>query len=922
MNTFGHFAFALLVLFIVPTTGASVAHAQTRLVELQGEVRDQLEAVIVGARVSLTDEHGFRREAFTGEQGRFRFSALPPGPHVLSVVAEGFAAHAQELLLGHGDRPPRMVITLYPTITETVNVGRETVGLDAANAAGAQVLTARELEALPDDPDQLEAQLQQLATSSGSAPGQATVTVDGFLSGGRMPPKSALREVRINPDLYSAEYDTPPYRGGRIEIYTRPGADAFHGSGFFNFNGSALNARETFAPVRAQTQTRRYGFQLGGPIVSKRSGFLLDFERRDIDEVGTVNAVILDKGFLPAPFAASVAAPRRLLIGSARADWQLDAKNTLVTRYDFNVQRLENQGVGGFNLPDRGFDSRTGEHSFRLTETAILSRRRINELRLGLTLYRLGQEAQSDSVAVNVPGSFAQGGATPQFVRRRELRLEIADYISIITSRHNLKFGVQIFNKQVRDVRSENPLGTFFFGGGLAPEIDAAGNIAGGQALVNISGLEQYRRTLLGLPGGVPTRFTITRGDPSVGVSQWLLSGFIQDEWRLRKNLSLNLGLRYEGQNAPSDKASIAPRAGIAFSPDREQRWVLRARAGLFYERISEALMLETSRLDGLRQQQFLISSPTFPDPFAVPTLINTIPTVRRLDEQARPPASLQMQLALERQMPRGWKISLSHSWTRGWGSLRSRNINAPLIEGSADPLLAPRPSGVNENVLQFESSGRIKGRVLFLGVNQSAHKYFTLNFGYLFFDFKTDADTPFTLPQSSYSSEGEWARPYWQSSHRIFLVGTLNLPWKMRAAATLNAASGTPFNITTGRDNNGDGEFTDRPSPASASEASAIVTRFGAFDAVAANGTLGRNAGTNPSTATLDVNLSRTFTFGKRSAAAEGRYKLALNVRAGNLLNHTNLLGLNGVLASPFFGRANQAAPARHVELGLRLSF
>jgi hypothetical protein len=918
----------VIIIFVSLMSELAAAQAQTRPLDLQGEVKDQNGALVVGAKIGLTGASNFLRETTSDSAGRFRLSGLPEGSYTLQVEASGFNAEELAVELSSGRPLQRLNITLYPIVRETVNVGDDTTSaaLDPESAAGTQILKEQAIAALPDDPDQLNEQLQQLAASSGSAPGQATVTVDGFLTGGRLPPKSAIREVRINPDLYSAEYDTPPYQGGRIEVYTKPGAGAFHGSGFFNFNDSRLNARDAFAPVRPHTNIRRYGLQLGGPISPQRAGFFLDFERRDINESEAVNAIILDANFLPSPFINNIATPKRLTIGSARADWQLNPSHTLVARVDFNLNRLSNQGAGAFDLPERAFHSNVTEQTVRVTETAVISPSMFNELRAGLTRQRTVQRAASDALTISVPGAFNAGGATAQAVTHNEWRVEIADNLSFTSKRHTLKFGAQLFGRIVKDERANNFNGTFLFGGSRAPQLDPQGQIvpgADGPVLVNISGLEQYRRTLLGLPGGVPTRFSLTRGDPSVAVNQWLAAGFVQDEWRWRPNLSLSLGLRYEGQTSPSDQASLAPRLGLAFSPDKQQHWVLRARAGIFYERIGEAVTLESLRLDGFRQQQIIIDAPAFPDPFTSATLNRAIPTVRRLDEALRPPASLQMRLELERQLPRGWKVSLSRSWASGWGLLRSRNINAPLVSAEfPDPLLAPRPFGLQENILQFESSGRLRGRVLSVFVNQPTNKRFNLHAGYLYFNFRTDTDNAFALPQSSYDLSGEWARPFWEIRHRLFLVGIVNLPRNLRAAVTLNAASGRPFNITTGRDNNGDGQFNDRPGIADASSPQAFITRFGALDPAAVNGTLPRNAGTNPRSATLDLNLSRTFKFGAQKGEADSPYQLTFNVRASNLLNRTNPLGLNGVLTSPFFGRANAAAPARRIELGLRFSF
>jgi hypothetical protein len=927
MRISSHFvmiAALVTVTLIGPHAGAG-ARLQTRSFDLQGEVKDQNGAVIPGAKVNLADKQGFKRETTSNEQGRFRLSRLPASSFTLSIIATGFSTYEAAYEIGENSPQERLSITLYPdTIKETVIVANDGGGnLDAGRAAGTQTLNERELEALPDDPDQFNEQLQTLATSSGSAPGGATVTVDGFLTGGKLPPKSAIREVRVNPDLFSAEYDTPPYRGGRIEIFTKPGAEAFRGSAFFQYNSSALNARNAFAQARTESQTHRYGVQVGAPLVRRRSGFFLDLERRDIEEEATTSALTLDENLRPALFNASVLVPLRLFIGSIRADWQINPTNTFIARYDLNTNRIGNQGVGGFNLPERATNYHLEEQNLRFSLNSILSPRMLNELRIGLTKQAIFQEAVSNESAILVLGAFSAGGALAQLVKREERRLEIVDNLTLSMGQHSLKLGAQIYGKSINDLRAENTNGTFLFGGGLAPSLESSmANDAIPPRLQHISGLEQYRRTLLGLPGGVPTRFTITSGAPNVNVTQWLFAGFVQDEWRVRSNLALNLGLRYEGQTAPFDAISLAPRIGLSYSPDKEQRLVVRARAGIFYDRIDESLTLEALRLDGFGQQQLIFDAPSFPDPFIREANLHSIATTRRPLENLCPPASLQLSIEVERHLPRGWRVSARHSWTRGWNSLRSRNINAPVMEAFADPALAPRPLGFAQNVLQFESSGRIAGRVLFIGLFQSTNKRFTLSSGYLNFDFRTNADTPFLLPQSSYDEGGEWARPFWMARHRLFLISTVNLPLSLRASLSLNAASGTPFNITTGRDNNGDGNLNDRPVLTDLQNPHAILTRYGALDPTALHGNLPRNAGTNPSIVTLDLNLARTFAIGKGLAGSESRYKLAVNARANNLLNRANLLGLNGVLASPFFGRANASAPARRIEVGLRFSF
>lgn len=911
-------ALIALLMTALAMSGMQVRAQRPASLEVKGHVEDQSHAVIVGAEVKLTDQNGSTRKTRTDRTGAFIFKDLMSGSYALRVSAEGFAIYETSHDLHANATPLVVTITLYPaTINETLTVdSAEANNLDSARVAGTQVLSEREIEALPEDPDRMAEQLQMLAASAGSVPGEASVTIDGFMSTGRLPAKSAIREVRINPDLYSAEYDAPPYRSGRIEILTKAGAEAFRGAAFFNLNNSRLNARDPFALERAPTNTRRYGLQLGGPIVKKRAGFFFDFERRDIDEAATVSAVLLNDTFQTIPFKTNILTPSRLTIGSVRSDWQLTPTHTFIARFDFNRNDLVNQNAGGFNLPERATNSESTELALRLTDHVVVNASTFNELRFGITWLQRNDHAVSSGLGIVVPGAFASGGAPLQKLVRAERRLEISDTLATVRGKHNFKFGIQLHNRNITDERAENNEGLFFFGGTLAP------SLTDDPAPVFISGLEQYRRTLLGLPGGVATQFTITQGTPKVMVNQWLFAGFIQDEWRVRPNVQFNLGLRYEAQTTPTDFGSLAPRLGVSYTPDKKQQWILRGRAGMFYERIADALTLDAMRLDGLQQKQFLINQPAFPDPFLGTTQIQTISTTRRLDGALRPPVSLQMGLEVERQLSGGWRISARQSWTRGWANIRSRNINAPFIETGLAPSSALRPLGVPEDILQFESSGRTSGQVFFVGVFQTTNKRFSIASGYLHFNFRTNAERVYALPQSSYSDDGEWARPFWQASHRIFFNSNINLPMNLRANVSLNAASGTPYDITSGRDNNGDGNFNDRPNIVAAGSANSTTTPFGTLDPTAIHGSLPRNVGTNPATVTLDLNLSRRFALGQGANGNESRFQLTLNAAAYNVLNRTNLRGLNGVLGSPFFGRANAAAPARKIEFGVRLSF
>jgi hypothetical protein len=913
-------AISLIVTIAAPLTFQS----KSRLI-IRGELKDEHGDVIVAGKVTLTGTAGPAIERTTDEHGRFQFEGIAAGTYTLQAAVEGFGPYTQQINLDPDKPPANVEITLHPVVVESikVNASENTVSLDPQNAGGAQVLKQKDLEALPDDPDDLNTQLQEMATSSGSAPGSAVVTVDGFINDGRLPPKSSIREVRINPDLYSAEYYTPPYQGGRIEIYTKPGAESFHGQGFFIFDDSALNAREAFAPEKLSANTKQYGFQLGGPIVPKKAGFLIDVQARDINQSAVVDAITLGPTFEPSAFSSTVLAPRRLWIGSARVDWQATPSTALALRDDFNRDKLDNQGVGGFTLADGAYNSTVVSNAIRFSANSVVNTHMTNESRLSLTGQDVTQGSASDAPEIQVAGAFSSGGAPSQSLRHREWDLEFDDNVVMVRGSHNIKAGIQLLGKTISDASFSGFNGSYLFGGELAPELDAKGNIItgpNGPILIPVSGLEQYRRTLLNLPGGIPTSFSIITGDPAVRVEPWTISPFIQDEWRLKKNLSLSLGLRYEAQTTPAEALGFAPRLGIAYSPDNAQRWVLRARSGMFYNRIDSALTLQAERLNGITERSVLITSPSFPDALSGLANNQAVPTTFQLSPDVRPPSSFQSQVGVEHQLPKGWSVQANYNLAWSWADLASLNINAPIIAPGGGLASARRPYGVDENMIQIESAGRLKGNVIFAGANQSRSKHFTLFFGYLYFNFHTDADT--VLPQNSYNLNAEWARPSWQAQNRVFGVLILNLPHQVRLSSNLNVASGTPLNIVTGFDNNGDGIYTDRPSFSIASAPGAVVTPLGVFNPNVINGDVPKNFATNPATVGLDLNASRTFVLHGKAGGGDSGYRLTVNARASNVLNHTNVTSLTGAVTSPFFDLPNSAGPSRHVEVGLRFSF
>src|SRR5215470_11009111 len=329
---------------------------------LKGQVTDEQGGVISGATITLIDSNNTQRTATTNDQGAYTFNNVLPGKYFLRATANGFGLYENEAVeIAAGRRDPfniKMTVTIEKQKV-TITAGDTGLSTDPDNNAGAVILKGRDLDALPDDPDDLASALQAMAGPS-AGPNGGQLYIDGF-SGGSMPPKDAIREIRINQNPFAAENDRIGF--GRIEILTKPGADRYHGSAFFNFNNQALNARNPFVTNKPDFLFRTYGGNINGPIIPKRASFYVNFFRRDIDDNAIVNAFVLDPSLNVTAFSQAIVAPRRLMETSPRFDYQLTKNNTLIARYSYEHNSFQNQGIGGFSLPSTAFNLLDTENS-------------------------------------------------------------------------------------------------------------------------------------------------------------------------------------------------------------------------------------------------------------------------------------------------------------------------------------------------------------------------------------------------------------------------------------------------------------------------------------------------------------------------------------------------------------------------------
>lgn len=894
-----------LALVAIAVLASVSAMAQQSRGSLRGLVIDELGAAVVGASVVLTDENSVQKAATTTNgEGVYTFSALPPGKYLVVVSAEGFAvSEGVEITVTPGQRLTQD-LTLRVTIEEKVTIASETpLSTDAASNANQTLITGKDLDALPDDPDELAAALQALAGPS-VGPNGGQIFIDGF-TGGRLPPKESIREIRINQNPFAAENDQP---SGRVDILTRPGTDKFRGSTFFNFEDESLNSRNPFASDRTPFQLRQFGGNIGGPLIAKKASFFLDVQRRESDDNELVRGTSLDANLNPVVFGYGVVVPRRHTTISPRLDYQLNTNNTLIARYSFNRSTTNNSGVGGFSLPERGFSTSFSQHQVQITETAVLNAAMVNETRFQFSRNRSESLGDNTQATLNVSGAFISGGSQVGLVQNSNDSFELQNFLQWQKGNHSFKFGGRLRGVSIDDSNPNNYGGTWVFSGGLVPQLNANNQPLLGLPGVFADSLERYRRTLLGQQlgltpieiraiGGGPSQFSISEGNPAASVSQYDIGVYVQDDWRLRPNFTLSYGLRYEKQTNISSPFNFAPRVAFAWSPGaadstRPPKMVIRAGGGVFYNRFSEGLTLQANRFNGVTQQQFFVSerplyvNDTYVAP--LPSVLDIYPNVPptglltltprqttwRVDDNLQSPVVYLGGVQVERQLPARFTATVGFYSVHIQHVIRARDINAPL-PGTitlANPA-GVRPLGNIGDVYQYESSGRFDQNQMFISVSNRFSRRFSFNASYSISKTQNDADGfgGGLFPANSWDLSGEYGRASFDVRHRFNLFGTVNLPWQMTLNPFVTASSGRPFNIITGQDTNLDRQFTERPSFAPASVDCSnpgpdiICTPFGNFNRNPAPGEalIPRNYGQGPGFFAANLRITKTWSFG-----------------------------------------------------------
>ena len=961
------FLYTLVVVFLF----SQVLLAQTAT--LHGQVTDESGAVIPGAKVTLNGPAGAVKRTVADSSGSYTFAGVPPGDYTVQASAPELSqAQPEKVVLRAGSQSLNLMLTVA-SISERVTVqdaSGQALTTDSSNNASAVVLRGADLEALSDNPDDLAADLAALAGPS-AGPSGGSIFVDGF-SGGQLPPKESIREIRINQNPFSPEYDKLGY--GKIEIFTKPGADKYRGTAQWNFANDFWNTRNPYSPDKAPFLLNEFEGDAGGPL-TKKSSFTLDAQRNMVDNGSITNVVTIDPATLRTePFTGILTTPGRFTNISPRVDYQLGQNNTLMFRYGITHSDVRDNGIGGFDLTSRGYHSQFTNQTVQAADTVLIGSV-VNETRF--QYYRSATQAiaNSSSPAKLVLQSVNEGGSTLGRTFDTQNSYELQNYSSLLKGRHSWRFGVRLRRQTDDSVSPQNFNGTFTFGGGtLEPVLDAANQpvpgVNGKWQMAPITSIERYRRTLLFQQlhyapdriralGGGATHFTMNAGQAELAVSQMDMGIFAGDEWRVRPNLTFNLGFRYETQSNIHDWRDFAPRLAFAWAPggsgQKRAKTVLRAGFGMFYDRFGLGNTLAARRFNGLVQQQYVVPNadffPDVPSPATLPGFQSTQVT-QQISAALRAPYILQSAVTVERQLPGNTTMAVTYTNSHGLHLFRSEDINAPL-PGTYDPAVANSglfPRGHPGPVELMESSGIYRQNQVIANVNAKLNAGLSLFGFYVYNHARSNTDGMSTFPANPYDFTGEYGPASTDVHHRFTVGGSINLKWAVRISPFVVAQTGAPFDITAGSDLYGTTLFNGRPGIATdPTKPGLIQTAYGLLDPnpTAGERLLSRNYGRGPGQFNVNLRIAKTIGFGKErggagdarpaaptgqgaalaavggrglggligSASTSRRFNLSIGLSVRNLLNHTNPGPIVGNITSPYFGFANQIAGGQNGE-------
>lgn len=921
----------LCIALIFLCSGLASAQQSVTSAILSGNVHDASGAVVSGANVTAKNiETNQRTAATTDHEGRYRFPYLRTGAYELTIEAPGFASMTRELTLLVGQALDVPIKLEVAGVAEQVNINTDVPMIETVRTQITETIRPREINELPlNGRNYLDLALLVPAvapTNTGSnqrfaetsaVPGQGlsiagqrnlynSFIIDGVSANddaadltGSYYSEEVIDQFQVVTSGGIAEFGRAS--GGVVNILTRSGTNDLRGSIYGFFRNQRFDARNPLAPTKDLLTQAQYGGTVSGPLRRERTFFFTNFEqtRRNYSAVVTiapaaVNTInnrlravnyagpLINTGVVPASFDTTN------FFG--RVDHQLNARNDLSARYSlYHINAVNSRGVGGLNAVSRGTGLDDTDQTVVVSNITTLSSRTLNEARFQYTNSRLAAPAnETTSPAVNIAGVANFSTSTTSPIGRDINLFEAVDNISTQRGDHSLKAGVGFLYNRVNILFPGAFQGVYTF--------SSLNNFVNGNYV-------SFQQAF-----GVPEQ---SQSNPNFGV-------FVQDEWRIRPDFTINAGLRYDAQFLPdpiqTDTNNFSPRLGVAYAPG-DRKTVIRASYGLYYDRIplratSNALQRDGSKYIVAQLSPTQPGAPVFPNFLAVqPSTLTTRPNITRIDPNIESSYSQQGNLQIERELPGNTVASIGYIHLRARHLILSRNANVPTVPASAGIPNLGRPDPAWGNISRFESSGNSSYDGMVISVNQRAASWSNLRVSYTFSKTIDDAGNFFfSSVQDNFNIRGDRGRSDNDQRHRLVVSGSLEVPDHKKPAGLQRVlcgfqlgyiftyASRLPFNVLLGSDRNFDTNNNDRPVG------------------------LGRNTGRGFDYASLDLRVSRRFSLTERVA-------LQLLAEGFNVLNRSNFGVPNNTIGSgavplPTFGQPTAAFDPRQFQFGMRVSF
>lgn len=890
---------------------------------LHGEVVDPSGAVVPHAQIKLVHRSEVH-QTNSRSDGQYSIRTQAPRTYTLKVNAPGFAPLTIEGVSLSAGLEKELNLPLQIAADRqsvTVEGHSQSVGVNPDQSTGSLVFRGRDLDALSDNPDELQAELQQLAGAA-AGPNGGQIYIDGF-AGGQLPPKSSILEVRVNQNPFSSEYDRIGY--GRVEVITKPGSQKFHGN-LAGYGGTSdTNSANPLLAQQPDYDLYSYSGFVSGPL-GKNASFLFSgvYIKKDLQSV--VNAV--DPKNTATNISQASPNPSEVVVLNPRIDVQA-GKHTLTFRDYYYSSKLSGAGVGALSLPEQALSAKYLENTFQFGDTLIVGPRMLNELHLQWRHVRNDQRPSKFTPTVVVAGAFTTGGNSAGTLQDHLEVFELQDTGTATVGYHTLRFGIR-----------------------ARANLDTNYSTAGGNGTYTFSSIAAYQ-------AGTPSQYSATViNNPLARTLVLDGSAFFQDDWRIKPNFMLGLGVRYEDQNWMHDHHNWAPRIALAWSPGRPSssaaKTVIRAGYGWFYDRFTvptafssfggAPYIVQTLHDNRVNQQSYVVRNPQFYNPAApaTPTQVasanTSVPSYHTIDPHFKTAVEMQAGAGVDQQISSKVSANITYLYTQGVHQYLSNNVTAPSFNPATYMVTGTSPSIYN---YQFQSGGVFKQhQAIFTGNIQT--RRFVLTGSYAFTQAKTDTQGVYSFATVAQNPGLDWGRASFGVRHRVNLMNSYTAPFGFVFSSLFTAQSGTPYNLTTGNDLTGNNQFNARPTYGVCGAAGVVTTRYGCLDT---NPTgkgeriVPYGVGLGPVNALLDMRMSKTFGIGPRmrtetggdtlsggdgvsergigsggaaiklNASAPRRYSLTFVVGASNVLNIVNLAPPNGVLISPIFGKSQSLA-------------